>query len=370
MISETHAAFMAQAIDLAKQGRFTTRPNPNVGCLIVKDGQVVGKGWHQRAGEPHAEVYALQQAGLAAHGATAYVTLEPCSHHGRTPPCSDALIKAGVSRVVVGMKDPNPLVAGQGIQRLEQAGIEVIHSVLNEQSEALNRGFLKRMRKGLPYVRCKLAMSLDGRTAMQSGESKWITGPEARRSVQVLRAESGAVLTGVGTVLADNPQLNVRCEESNLSLPSDFKQPLRVVLDSDLKTPATALICQSPSNTCFFHTCEAHSQHELIKTGVSLVKVGNDSVGKMDLRSVLTHLAQMEVNDVLLESGPTLAGSLLSAGLVDELLVFIAPKLLGSSARPLVELPLSKMSQALDMQELESMPVGADRFIRFRIEAR
>ncbi|WP_333851064.1 bifunctional diaminohydroxyphosphoribosylaminopyrimidine deaminase/5-amino-6-(5-phosphoribosylamino)uracil reductase RibD [Leclercia sp.] len=355
--------YMARALKLAQRGRFTTHPNPNVGCVIVKDGEIVGEGFHYRAGEPHAEVHALRMAGEKARGATAYVTLEPCSHHGRTPPCCDALIAAGVSRVVAAMQDPNPQVAGRGLYRLQQAGIEVSHSLMMSEAERLNKGFLKRMRTGFPYIQLKLGASLDGRTAMASGESQWITSPQARRDVQRLRAQSHAILTSHATVLADDPALTVRWDELNADTQAlypqeNLRQPLRIVVDRQNRVTPEHRIVQQPGETWFARTQEdARSWPE----GVRSIMVPEHN-GHVDLVVLMMLLGkQHQINSIWVEAGPTLAGALLQAGLVDELIVYLAPKLLGSDARGLCVLPgLEKLADAPAFNFSEIRPVGPD----------
>jgi diaminohydroxyphosphoribosylaminopyrimidine deaminase/5-amino-6-(5-phosphoribosylamino)uracil reductase len=356
------AAYMARALELARKGVYSTHPNPRVGCVIVKDGAIVGEGWHVRAGEPHAEVHALRQAGDKAKDGTAYVTLEPCSHHGRTPPCADALVNAGVARVVAAMQDPNPDVAGRGLLRLMNAGIAVQSGVLEGEARALNKGFLKRMEHGLPYVRVKLAMSLDGRTAMASGESQWITGPEARSAVQRLRAQSSVVLTGADTVLADNARLTVRPEElrlnAELTALAATRPPLRVLVDGRLRVPLDAPFFKAGS--ALVATCAAASArgryHDEGHEMLALASSG----GHVDLRKLLTELAARGVNDVLVEAGPKLAGAFTRLGLVDEFQLFVAGKFMGSSARPLLDLPLAQMSEALELKIIEMRAVGDD----------
>jgi diaminohydroxyphosphoribosylaminopyrimidine deaminase/5-amino-6-(5-phosphoribosylamino)uracil reductase len=354
--------YMGRALELARKGLYTAHPNPRVGCVIVRDGQVVGEGWHVRAGEPHAEVHALRQAGDKAQGATAYVTLEPCSHHGRTPPCADALVNAGVARVVAAMQDPNPNVAGKGLLRLMNAGIVVHSGVLEEQARALNKGFLKRMEHGLPYVRVKLAMSLDGRTAMASGESKWITGPAARSAVQRLRAQSSVVLTGADTVLADGARLTVRPDElgldDELTALALSRPPLRVLIDGQLRVPLEAPFFRA--GPTLVATCAAAQARERYHgQGHDLLALAN-SDGQVDLLKLLHELAARGVNDVLVEAGPRLAGAFTRLGLVDEYQIFIAGKFLGSSSRPLLELPLAQMSEAVELKIVEMRAVGND----------
>ncbi|AGI22517.1 diaminohydroxyphosphoribosylaminopyrimidine deaminase [Pseudomonas sp. ATCC 13867] len=358
-------AWMARAIELARKGWYSTHPNPRVGCVIVRDGEVVGEGWHLRAGEPHAEVHALRQAGDKARGATAYVTLEPCSHFGRTPPCADALVKAGVARVVAAMQDPNPRVAGSGMKRIAEAGIEVRSGVLENEARALNKGFLKRMETGLPFVRVKLAMSLDGRTAMASGESQWITGPAARRAVQRLRAQSSVVLSGADTVLMDDARLTVRPDELGLDAEQTElamrRPPLRVLIDGRLRVPLGAAFFQAGA-ALVVSTREApgyaEAGHEL------LVLAGND--GQVDLPALMAELGRRGVNEVLVEAGPRLAGAFACQGLVDEYCIFMAPKLLGSSARPLLELPLERMAESRELTISDIRAVGDDWLVTAR----
>ncbi|BCQ71592.1 riboflavin biosynthesis protein RibD [Pseudomonas sp. Eqa60] len=353
------AHYMARALELARKGRYSTHPNPRVGCVIVRDGQVVGEGWHVRAGEPHAEVHALRAAGELARGATAYVTLEPCSHHGRTPPCADALVNAGVARVVAAMQDPNPEVAGRGLQRLAQAGIDTHGGVLEGEARAINKGFLKRMEHGLPYVRVKLAMSLDGRTAMSSGESQWITGPAARSAVQRLRAESSVVLTGADTVLADDARLTVRAAELGLDAEQTAlamsRPPLRVLIDGRLRVPLDAPFFKA--GPALVATCAA-VEEQYANGPECLIVPGPD--GQVDLRLLLLELAARGVNEVLVEAGPRLAGAFAQQGLVDEYQIFVAGKFLGSSARPLLDWPLAQMSQAPLLKIIEMRAVGDD----------
>ncbi|MBQ1556752.1 MAG: bifunctional diaminohydroxyphosphoribosylaminopyrimidine deaminase/5-amino-6-(5-phosphoribosylamino)uracil reductase RibD [Pseudomonas sp.] len=361
-MSERDQFFMARALRLARKGLYSTHPNPRVGCVIVRDGEIVGEGWHARAGEPHAEVHALRQAGDKARGATAYVTLEPCSHHGRTPPCADALVAAGVSRVVAAMPDPNPQVAGSGLLRLAQAGIEVASGVLESEARALNAGFIKRMESGLPFVRVKSAMSLDGRTAMASGESQWITGPAARAEVQRLRAQSSVVLSGADTVLADDARLTVRPDELGLGGEGTFmaasRPPLRVLVDGRLRVPLSKSFFQV--GPALVATCAAAAARDrYLADGHELLAVPGSN-GHVDLRKLLLELAGRGVNEVLVEAGPRLAGAFARAGLVDEYRIFVAPKLLGSSARPLFELPLNRMAEAPELQIVDIRAVGDD----------
>lgn len=354
MFSAADYDFMAQALRLAERGRYTTDPNPRVGCVLVKDGTVVGQGWHERAGQPHAEVHALRQAGEQARGATVYVTLEPCSHHGRTPPCADALIRAGVTRVVVAMQDPSAKVAGRGLECLRQAGIEVELGLMQARAEALNPGFVSRQRRGRPWVRCKLAMSLDGRTAMASGESKWITSAPARADVQRLRAASSVIVTGINTVLADDPRMNARVE-------FEAKQPDRVVLDSNLRMPAdAAMLAQAGTTWVATDNSDAAARMALERVGARLLELpGRD--GCLDLAALLKALADLEYNEVLVEAGPTLSGAFVQAGLIDELIVYLAPHLMGHGGRALLQLPgIESMAQRIGLHMTELKQIGDD----------
>lgn len=354
-----HHNYMAHALRLARNGYYTTAPNPRVGCVLVKSDRVVGEGWHARAGGPHAEVVALRQAGDQAHGATAYVTLEPCCHQGRTPPCTDALLAADVKHVVTAMQDPNPAVAGKGLAMLEAAGITVTCGIMQAQAEALNRGFVQRMRSGRPWVVSKLAMSLDGRTAMASGESKWITSADSRRQVHLLRASSSAIMCGIGTILADDPALTVRLDKN---VPEGgWLQPLRVIVDSGLQTPDTAKILQTDARCLiFFAQADPERQQQLESAGAELIHMPAES-GQVDLAAVLDHLGKLQVNDVLLETGATLNGAMLQAGLINELRIYMAPHLMGSDGRGLFDLPgLTTMQQrhALTIEDIRA--IGSD----------
>ena len=360
--------YMQRCITLAKKGSFSTRPNPAVGAVLVRDGEIVGEGWHEKAGLDHAEIVALKQAGERAKGATLYVTLEPCSFTGKTGPCCDAVIAAGVGRVVFGMVDPNPRVAGSGLDRIREAGIPVDGPVLEKECETLNPGFSKRMREGLPYVRCKLAMSLDGRTAMASGESQWITGEEARQDVQHWRAMSGVVMTGIGTVLSDDPGLNVRLADIHCD------QPLRVVVDSTLKTPPEAKTLHLPGEvllaTAVTTTSEIEAKEQALDNPQVTILPCVNTEGQVDLESLLRYLAkELQINEVMLESGPTLAGAMLRAGLIDEVITYIAPKLLGSDARPLFHLPgMTTMADQVQLEMLDVAMVGKDCRMRSRVK--
>ncbi|ARU29284.1 bifunctional diaminohydroxyphosphoribosylaminopyrimidine deaminase/5-amino-6-(5-phosphoribosylamino)uracil reductase RibD [Cellvibrio sp. PSBB006] len=362
-LTHTDHLYMAQALRLAERGLYTTMPNPRVGCVLVKGDQVIAEGWHYRAGEAHAEVHALQQAGEQARGATAYVTLEPCNHSGRTGPCSEALLAAGVARVVFAMEDPNPQVAGSGLERLRAAGVVIDGPLLEDDARALNPGFLKRMERKLPFVRCKLAMSLDGRTAMASGQSKWVTGRKSREDVQRLRARSCAIVSGIDTVISDNAALIVRVDELQLSNADDAaaRQPLRVILDSRLRLGRDAELLRHPSPILLIHNGAQDNAARLNDwpAHVELLAMP-DSHGRIDLLAILRELAQRQCNEVLVEAGATLAGSFLRRGLLDELIIYMAPKLLGSSARPLFDLPLNTMSAALPVKVRDMRAVGDD----------
>jgi len=362
--------YMSRAIELAKQGRYTTDPNPRVGCVLVKDGQIVGEGFHRKAGELHAERHAIANAGDAAQGATAYVTLEPCCHHGRTPPCTQGLIEAGVDRVVVAMQDPNPLVAGKGKKQLIDAGILVQSGLLKEEARALNPGFIKRMSLGRPYVRCKLAMSLDGRTAMASGESKWITGEAARADVQLLRAGSSAIVTGIGTVLTDNPSMNVRLEASDLPGVDEVRQPLRVVLDAKARMPPKSHMLRLPGETlvCVSEHASSVSTEALQQAGAETVLLSSDAKGRISLPALMTLLAERQINEVLLECGATLAGAALLEEVVDELIVYIAPHLMGDAARGLVKLPgVTLMADRINLELKEVKQIGQDLRLTYQV---
>lgn len=355
------AHYMAQAIRLAERGQLTVRPNPAVGCVIVKADQVVGEGWHIRAGTPHAEVHALRMAGERAQGATAYVTLEPCSHHGRTPPCCDALTAAGVARVVVAMQDPNPLVAGSGIARLRGAGIQVDVGLMETSARALNVGFLSRMERGLPFVRAKVGASLDGKTALLNGQSQWITSEAARADVQQLRARSGAIVTGIGTLLADNPSLNVR-----LAGFESF-QPLRVVLDTQLRCPLDAQLFRCSGDVLILTSEQALAQQSekvdtLSQQGVSVLSVAVDGSGRLNLVEVIKLLAsRFSVNDLLIEAGAGLTASAISAEIVDELWWYTSGALMGEARSALSGMPaLVSMQQVQHWRLIEQRPISTD----------
>lgn len=354
---------MERALQLAALGRDSSHPNPRVGCVLVREGEVVGEGWHRRAGEPHAEASAIEAAGARARGATAYVTLEPCNHHGRTPPCTEALIAAGVARVVYAVPDPDPRVDGGGAARLRAAGIDVVSGLLAEAATELNLGFFSRLRRGRPWLRLKLASSLDGRTALASGESQWISSAASRQDVQAWRAQSAAILTGVGTVLADDPALTVRTGGSP-------RQPLRVVLDSRLRTPATARVLSGPGESCLFALeggagVPAPTIAASPRTSIERVPAGAD--GRPALAEVLRRLGARQVNEIWAEAGPTLAGALLAAGLVDELVLYLAPTLLGPDARPLAQLPpLGRLADRPAWRIHDLRAIGPDARIMLR----
>ncbi|MFP4132115.1 MAG: bifunctional diaminohydroxyphosphoribosylaminopyrimidine deaminase/5-amino-6-(5-phosphoribosylamino)uracil reductase RibD [Thiohalospira sp.] len=361
-------AFMTRALRLARGGLWTTDPNPRVGCVLVRSGEVVGEGWHRRAGEAHAEIHALEVAGEAARGATAYVTLEPCAHHGRTPPCAEALARAGVARVVAAMEDPNPQVAGQGLARLAEAGVETASGLLAGPAAELNPGFIRRMRTGRPHVRLKMAASLDGRTALASGESQWITGEAARSDVHRLRARSSAVVTGIGTVLADDPRLTARVED-------EVAQPLRVVLDPHLALPPEAALLAQPGRTLVVAAADDDGQADdgaeaaLVAAGAEIIRLPAHG-GAIRLGPLLDHLgAEEQVNELLVETGATLAGAFVEAGLWDELVLYQAPHLLGDAARGLFRLPEpASMAERTTLRVVERRMFGDDQRLWIRRE--
>lgn len=350
---------MAAALQLARKGLNTTHPNPRVGCVISQGGQVVGQGWHARAGGPHAEIHALEEAGGKAAGSTTYVTLEPCSYHGRTPPCVDALIKAGITRVVCAMEDPNPRVSGSGLARLKAAGIQVQHGLMASEAEDLNAGFVKRMRLGRPQVRIKLAQSTDGHIALANGASQWISGPDAREDVQHWRARSDAILTGVGTVLADNPSLNVRLDDHE-------RQPLRVIVDSHWRTPANAGLFDTGGAIIIAGLDDGAPRQALQDAGAECI-VLPDNRGRVDLQALLHELAVREINEVQVEAGAVLCGSLLELQLVDELLIYQAPVLLGGGAlSPFASPRLDKMDNRVHLEWIGSQRIGQDIRLHFK----
>lgn len=346
--------WMQRAIELARLGQYSTKPNPNVGCVIVKDGQLVGEGFHPKAGQPHAEVFAMRQAGEQAKGATAYVTLEPCAHYGRTPPCAKGLVEAGIAKVIVACPDPNPLVAGKGVQILKDAGIAVEVGICQAEAHQLNQGFLKTMATGMPYVRLKVASSLDGRTAMASGESKWITGSEARQDVQHWRAISGAVITGIETVLADDCQLNVRQLDGIADI-STIVQPKRLVLDRQGRLPLNAKILQQPETLMVM----GPFRQELADLGVLQLPV-------QPLKDLLQTLStQYQIYDVLVEAGATLSTAFLQAQLVDEMISYVAPTFLGQTARAMFNAEFDRMAEQLRFKLIDLTQVGND--VRLRL---
>ena len=352
---------MSRALELATRGEFSAHPNPRVGCVIARGGDVVGEGWHAVAGEDHAEIRALRAAGDGARGACAYVALEPCAHHGKTPPCAAALIAADVARVVVAMQDPFPEVGGRGLEALRDAGIRTEVGLLQDEAEALNAGFISRVVRGRPFLRLKIASSLDGATAMDSGESRWITGPAARADVQKLRARSGAVMTGVGTVLADDPSLDVRDDQ----LATRGLQPLRVVLDSRLRMPLSATMLYLPGATLVCCTA-GHDATGLRDARAEVAELGAHD-GHVHVFEELAALAEREDNDVLVEAGPRLAGYLLEQRLVDELGMYQAPHIMGSNTRRMFETPAGTvLGDRLALDVLEVCDVGGDTKITAR----
>jgi len=357
---------MSRALQLARRGLYSTDPNPCVGCVIVKDDVVLSEGWHQKAGQPHAEIEALNnakqnQTSDIVSGATCYVTLEPCAHHGRTPPCTESLINAGIKKVIAAVIDPNPLVAGKGLQQLNEAGIETASGLMEAQVADLNPGFTMRMQQGRPIVRCKLAMSLDGKTALHNGESKWISSPESRMDVQKLRARSSAIMTGIGTVIADDPSMNVRLSESS-NWAKHGRQPLRVILDSELEISPEAKILNVTGQAIIFHQSDNKDRIEKLENkGAELVTV-EGARGSAFLKQVLNYLAaEKEINEILLETGSTLAGEMLQAGFIDELIIYIAPALFGQDAKSLFQLPMIEdMSDRISLDISDVRSIGKD----------
>ena len=354
--------FMARALALTANGRDTCTPNPNVGCVIVKDGIIVGEGWHERAGEAHAEVKAIAQAGASAKGATAYVTLEPCAHQGRTGPCTDVLVKAGVSRVVAAIEDPFPQVNGRGFEKLRDAGIKAEVGLMADEAREVHKGFLARVTRGRPWMRLKVAASLDGRIALANGESRWITSEAARRDVHMLRARSSAMLTGIGTVLADDPELTVRHVECR-------RQPRRVVIDSRLDMPLTAKILQGDAPLVLTVSDDAARRDALVAKGAEVVRVPNEGA-KTDLVAVAKLLAERGFNEVTVETGGKLMGSLLRARVVDELVLYYAPLLLGDKSQSMFALPeWSRLDEAMRVRILDTRMVGPDVRVTARFDA-
>ena len=357
--------FMAQALRLAEQGLYSTTPNPRVGCVIVRNGVIIGEGAHLKAGEPHAEVFAMHQAMANGHnylkGADVYVTLEPCSHYGRTPPCAEALVKAGVARVIVAMQDPNPLVAGLGLEILKHHSIGITVGIMETEARQLNAGFISRMTCGMPYVRSKIASSLDGRTALVNGESKWITGEAARFDVQHWRAQSCAILTGIGTVLADNPNLTARLKSDG-----SIRQPLRIVVDSLLRISPDALILQGGKTLVVYASDPNHKLSQLSADNVELLKIA-DKNGKVCLKSLFQALAAREINEVMCEAGHFLNGALLMQNLIDELLIYYAPVILGNDAMSMFAIPhLTSMQQRVQLALIDTLQVGRDLRLRLK----
>ncbi len=360
-LSATDSVHMARALTLASRGRNTAYPNPMVGCVLVRDGRVIGEGWHRRHGEAHAEINALEAAGNA-RAATAYVTLEPCAHHGKTPPCADALVRAGIARAVIAMPDPYPEVGGRGIAALEAAGIGVQVGLMQAAAEALNTGYLCRVRRGRPYVRLKMAASIDGAIAMSNGESQWISGPEARADVQRLRARSGAILTGIGTVLADDPSLTVRDE----AIRTDGRQPLRAILDSKLRMPLSSRMLCLPGSTVVYCSDDSNGG-PLANAGAEVVRVAGEG-GRPGVAAVLDDLAAREINDVLVEAGPGIAGSLLASKLIDELVIYLAPHIMGSETVGMFRTPgWRDLGNRCPMKIADMRRVGADIRITARV---
>jgi len=357
MFTKADHEYMSLALRLAEQGLYSTTPNPRVGCVIVNQGRIIGQGAHLKAGEPHAEILALRDAEAKfpnlIEGADAYVTLEPCSHFGKTPPCADALISAGIKRVIAAMQDPNPQVAGNGLARLLAAGIKTEQGLMEAQAKALNAGFISRMTKNKPFVRVKIAASLDGKTALASGESKWITGEAARQDVQHWRARSCAILTGIGTVLADDPRMNVR----NIA---NVRQPLRVVVDSKLRISLNAKILEG-GNTLIAYVSDAESKGEALrKAGAELIKI-QSSDGRVCIKQLLSHLAERGINEVMVEAGQALNGALLALNLVDEFIFYYAPTLLGSDARGMLAIPLiQSMQNRIQLSIIDLRQFGQD----------
>ena len=360
---------MARVLQLAKRGWYSTHPNPRVGCVIVNNGAVVGEGWHLRAGEAHAEVHALKAAADAAHGAQVFISLEPCCFQGRTPACTEALIAAGVAVVVVAQLDPNPRVAGRGLAALQQAGIKTRHGLLADVAEALNPGYNKRMRNGMPWLRLKTAISLDGRTALASGESTWISNAASRQDVQWLRAQSDCVLTGVNTLLADDPSLNVRLPAGQFVHSQSVRQPLRVILDTHLRTPMTAKCLQLPGSVLLFTATDTVMDDAWQRADMSIVQIEKTDAGRLDLVQVLQQLANRDINEIHVEAGSILCGAFLSAGLVDEIVCYLSPLLLGDAAHGFAQLPwIQKMSDRIDLELIDTCQIGQDLRLRYYLK--
>lgn len=361
--------FMHRAIELAQRGLFSTDPNPRVGCVIVQNNEIIGEGWHETAGQKHAEIMALENCIKPVSGSTCYVTLEPCSHHGRTSPCSIALIEAGISRLVVAMTDPNPKVSGSGFDRLKQAGITVEVGLMKSESESLNPGFIKRMQTGLPWVTCKLAMSLDGRTAMESGESQWITCETSRRDIQLIRARSSAIITGSSTVIIDNPSMNARHENfpTQTSKQQKLVQPWRVILDSHLSVNPDANIFKLAGRVVWVTTEFVEDSKN--NDRLTMLQIPADGSGKVDLDILLEWLGDQGCNEVMIEAGAKLSGAFINADLVDRLVIYMAPKVLGDKARGLLQLPgLDKLSDAKQFKFIEAKQSGTDMCLTYERE--
>ena len=369
MISSTHQHWMSEALREARKGRYSTDPNPRVGCVVVAADRLVASGWHEFSGGPHAEVNAIESAQIPP-GADFYVTLEPCSHHGRTPPCADAVIAQKPARVIVAMQDPNPQVAGRGLEQLRAAGIEVIESVLESEARALNRGFIKRMQQGMPFVSIKTAVSLDGRSALKNGISQWITGMEARRDVQFLRAQSSAILSSAQTVIDDNPRLDVRLSKQDLKQSVEVRQPLRVIVDSQLRLSGSEKLFSIEGGICVYTLSDDEESISRLQAAGAEVKRLQESVaGHICLTTMMRDLAARGVNEVHTECGQTLAGQLINQGLVDQVVMYLAPHLLGSQARGMFDLgELDDMQQRKNCSINDIRFVGADLRLRFNFE--
>ncbi|MDH3748835.1 MAG: bifunctional diaminohydroxyphosphoribosylaminopyrimidine deaminase/5-amino-6-(5-phosphoribosylamino)uracil reductase RibD [Gammaproteobacteria bacterium] len=360
--SASDGAYMAQALKLATRGRYTAHPNPMVGCVLVRDGKVIGEGWHQCTGDPHAEINALRDTGDAIQ-ATAYVTLEPCVHHGKTPPCVDALIDAEIAELVCAMSDPFDAVSGRGIAALEAAGIKVRNGLMQTEAETLNRGYLSRVQHGRPFVRVKIAASIDGAVAMRNGESQWITGPQSRADVQRLRAESGAILSGIGTVLADDPAFTVRDAEYDLGP----RQPLRAILDSDLRLPLSSSMLRLAGKTLVYCSNDKN-RAPLEDAGAEIIKIASAEAGQIDIGAVLDDLGRRDINDLLVEAGPALAGGLLVAKLADELVIYQAPHIMGSETQSMFTTPhWTELANRQALVITDTSPVGSDTRITARL---